>query len=776
MEDLLKVTNIVVGIASNLTTRDYLTFQQLNKNVYYTHLVGPNDSEFWCKKLLRIGLTKALDKDEVQMMLQQGNAIDVLSKLQVFTTSTAKAVFIELHRCYQGFVDKLYHSDFKNFFPPEFSMPLAQAKIIMNLSLYAKGDINDYTYYHKVQENWGIFKELFISTAIKEMDLSFSQQDFVSAAEFVEVLLICHEENTAIDFFKSKNDFDSEVDLPQQLFPPESSETSNEVLHLTLEKIKIFLNSKIELADTLFDDKYPIILDYLESVIANSIADYLGSQVIDDLQSPGAYSTISFMPQLFKYVNDELIDGLAESKNGGPRLKEIAREFFNLYLEPKIMNYLDTTVQEFGQKIELTLLNFQKETTLKEQEQNEQIYSDLRDKASKQQQLIDQKNNFLTSFTKIFKITNNNRTAEDERLQMAYNLNVMNNNLQNIQVLVSLDLCYKVVQDCKFCIENMRTFLIINNIADVVKSKCQEVFKTLVTTLANEHFRPGFFKAIQILEQYDPNQLKNVELEFEALGSHVEPLIKFTELVNTGDIVLQMISIFYKNELIQTNIMDRNKDFLNDVVQVKKNFETMIDDYVANGLNVGINKLMDEVLFVFSSLQLPDDYNPDPTQVAKKEIKPSKAAAKNVELLRNHCFLLTGATDKGTIDIFQQEVGERFFNEIVKNIKKNLISSDGAVFLICDLNYYYDFIANVLKQKQIVPLFAGLKTVGQLYLVSGKDSKELGKMICDLGRFQGIFSQEEIYELVQRRTDWVRVRKDVEKVMYGLGVSDCIII
>ncbi|AMD19466.1 HCL685Cp [Eremothecium sinecaudum] len=148
-----------------------------------------------------------------------------------------------------------------------------------------------------------------------------------------------------------------------------------------------------------------------------------------------------------------------------------------------------------------------------------------------------------------------------------------------------------------------------------------------------------------------------------------------------------------------------------------------------------------------------------------REIKASVCARRIVELLSNHCFLLTGATE---IDVFQQEVGERFFHEVVKNIKKNIISTEGAIYLICDLNYYYDFIANKLKQKQIIPLFAGLKAVGQIFLVSGKDSKELGRMICE---FQGIFTQEEIYELVQRRADWSRVRKDVERVMY----SDCLI-
>lgn len=48
-------------------------------------------------------------------------------------------------------------------------------------------------------------------------------------------------------------------------------------------------------------------------------------------------------------------------------------------------------------------------------------------------------------------------------------------------------------------------------------------------------------------------------------------------------------------------------------------------------------------------------------------------------------------------------------------------------------------------------------------------------MISDLGKFQGLFTQEEIYEFVQRRADWIRVKRDVEKVMYGLGVKDCVI-
>lgn len=129
------------------------------------------------------------------------------------------------------------------------------------------------------------------------------------------------------------------------------------------------------------------------------------------------------------------------------------------------------------------------------------------------------------------------------------------------------------------------------------------------------------------------------------------------------------------------------------------------------------------------------------------DVEPTKCAIRVVELLSNHCFLLTGATDKGTIDVYQQEIGERFFNEIVKHLKKCFISTEGAIWLICDLNYFYDFIANKLKQKNVVPYFVGLKSIGQLYIISGKDSKELGKLISDLGKFNGILRKRKFMNL-----------------------------
>lgn len=794
MEDLLRVTDVVVAIAQNLNTQDYLHFQQLNKTIYHNHLGGANDARIWCRKLRAMGLTQRADgpadmgtfvpenttttalapaqPEKGSPALNGYDAATIFDGIREFSPSSAKRVYAQFYRCFQTFTDKLYYNDLSRFFPEKYNDPTVQAKILSYLSRYHESNAGDWSYYRKAKENLQILREIFVNSVLQEMEHSFQDGNLAATAQFVQVLLLCHEENTAVDFFRSKNDFMNEVELPQTLFDGDTGELDPAALDGVVGTLRRFLNGKIEMADALFGDKYPVVVAYVETVIEDNIVEYFNGQLAQQPGEDTAAPRIESLPQVYRAITDGLVQQLNESRNAGPSFRKVVLEFFNLYLEPKMLIYLDVTLQQFDKTTQARFAAYQEETAVREREQNEQIYNSLRSKTDTQM-LIDEKNNFLSSFTKIFKSANSGRSQAEEQLQLAYNLNTMNNSLQNFKSLISLDLCYNVVQLCKNRIEQMYTFAEVASVSEAVRSRCQQLFKALVFQLSTQHIRPGFNRAIGLLEQYNPNEIKTIELDLEGSDAHVEPLVKFTELINVGDIVLQMISIFYRNELERKGIVDRNRDFLNDVVQTKKNFETMLDDFVAEGLNIGINKLMDEVFFVFNTLQLPSDFNPDGRSASQREIRPSACAVKIVELLSNHCFLLTGATDKGTIDVFQQEVGERFFSEVVKNIKKNLISTDGAIFLICDLNYYYDFIANKLRQKAIVPLFAGLKSVGQIYLVSGKDSKELGKMICDVGKFQGIFTQEEVYEFVQRRTDWVRVRRDVEKVMYGLGVSDC---
>lgn len=774
--DILKVSNIVKQIAFSLNTSDYLSFQCLNRNLYHIQLNGVTDKDYWLDKIKGIGLIA-----EVGYLFDEStslNACNIFDIHKKFDPKRPKNAYMLFYKFFQGFTDKLYYNDVTAFFPDEYSDPVSQAKIIESLQKYIKSNDNDWSYYKKVEENLNTFKELFTTSIIRELDIRFDKKEYFTCSKFVEVLLSLGHEMSAVDFFKSKNEFSDSVELPQTIFDEEDNLRYDQ-LELALNTFRDFLNDKITITDELFQDKYPVMVLYTENFVQDHLIPYFNKQISsnDDLDPNNI--RIMALPTICDHMSVYLVDKLTTSINAGESYKRFVAEFIQLYLEPEIQNFFDTMVSDFTTKTEKAFKDYQEQTQLKQREKDEELFQSLKDRTLTNEELLDGKTNFLKSFTKIFKINNNaSKSQADQDLEMSYTLQKINNKLQNITSLISLDLCYKVIQSCREHMEKIYYFKTIKVFESVVKAECQEVYKTLIWQLSENHIKLGFETALQLLQDYDANETKLAKLSINGTSdddNKVEPLVQFTELINIGDIILQMISIFYNNELIAKGIINKNKDIFNDVVHTKKVFETMLDDYVANGLNIGIDKLMDQVEFLFNTMQFPDDFNPDPKDILRREILPSKCAVACVELLSEHCFLLTGATDKGTIDVFQQEVGERFFDEAVKNIKKHLISEDGAIFLIADLNYYHDFISKKLKQKNIVPYFAGLKSVGQLYLISGKDSKELGKLICDVGKFQGVFTQEEIYELVQRRTDWLKVRKDVEKVMYGLGVSDCVI-
>lgn len=835
MDDLLKVTEVVTTIASFLSPADYLSFQQVNKQVY-TIINGKNDSRYWSLKLTRMGLQQLYseEKKDVKFLDEndEENPLRIFEIYKSFTAQNSKKVFMKFYRCYNSYVRKLYNNNLANFFPASYSNdPLKQTKILNFIKQYNFSNKNDLETFNKIDTNFNILREIFINSVLKEIELNYQSNNLAAVARFMKILLISNEESNAIEFFKSKADLPPNLTvLPSndELFWNEQSKEeesdgnmavfNSKNLDWFLNQLRDFLNDKIKLADTLFKDEFPVILQFIEYFIQDILLDILNNILLsynEFLKANGKDSKANYecVPELYFTFTKKFDTELNDSVNAGANFHKVVRDLLNLYLEPFVVNYMNQTTRVFESLISSQLANYDTQVQDKEREQNAKIYNTLKDQTdatsnndlsnnlstiteksitspdvdSKQStipqsvhstNISNDKLDFLSSFTKIFKFSNNENQRLKQQLQLAYNLNLISNNLQNIKSLISLDLCYKILHETSEKTDEIYKFHTIQSLLPLIKLRCQEIFKILITQLNKNHVKPAFEKAIMLLQKYNPNEIEQIEIKFNSLSpanNQVEPLVQFTELINIGDIILQMISIFYKNELIPKKIIDKNKDFLNDVIQLKKNFETSIDDFVAEGLNIGINKLMDEISFVFKTLQLPDDYNPPPpsTNSPIRDIKPTKCAVRVVELLSNHCFLLTGATDKGTIDVYQQEIGERFFSEIVKHLKKCFISTEGAIWLICDLNYFYDFIANRLKQKNVVPYFVGLKSIGQLYIISGKDSKELGKLISDLGKFNGIFTQEEIYEFVQRRSDWVRVRKDVEKVMYGLGIRDC---
>jgi len=66
------------------------------------------------------------------------------------------------------------------------------------------------------------------------------------------------------------------------------------------------------------------------------------------------------------------------------------------------------------------------------------------------------------------------------------------------------------------------------------------------------------------------------------------------------------------------------------------------------------------------------------------------------------------------------------------------------------MNHYFSFI-QTFKNKDLMQYFIALRELSQVYLIDGRDAKELAVVIADVDRFRGIFRAEEIYEFVERR-------------------------
>ena len=87
-------------------------------------------------------------------------------------------------------------------------------------------------------------------------------------------------------------------------------------------------------------------------------------------------------------------------------------------------------------------------------------------------------------------------------------------------------------------------------------------------------------------------------------------------------------------------------------------------------------------------------------------------------------------------------------------VKTNNLSKTNS-----DFNKYYEW-AQSTRVSAIAKQFQVLKELGKLYLSDGNE--ELRKLVHDLPRYQGVLRIEEIYELLQSRTDYKRIQKFVE--------------
>ena len=268
---------------------------------------------------------------------------------------------------------------------------------------------------------------------------------------------------------------------------------------------------------------------------------------------------------------------------------------------------------------------------------------------------------------------------EPPTTELAAKAAIMKSKLEGIRSLFSLEVALNLVHMAKASIERATVFAKVKGPFDAeARLQCEAIFISLLKTLGARHVRAGFDQAVEHLSKYNPRTASDQS------QPGVAPLIMFLELVNVGDLIQQMLDVFYEQELVATKLTDRN-DFLNPTVKEKKRFEQMLDERVAAGLNKGIEVLMAEVEFICATTQNIEDFNPGATGLAINklvDISPTNTAMWIVETVSAHTKMLIGSTDKNMLDVFNQEVGLRLYTTLCKHLKRQRISVAGSIRLI----------------------------------------------------------------------------------------------
>ena len=264
-------------------------------------------------------------------------------------------------------------------------------------------------------------------------------------------------------------------------------------------------------------------------------------------------------------------------------------------------------------------------------------------------------------------------TEQAPTTELAAKAAIMNSRLEGIRSLFSIEMALNLVHLAKAGLERVAVFVSLGEgYGERARAQCQAVFIMLLHVLGSKHIKPGFDKAVEHLSEYNPRDVT------EHQQPRVAPLTTFMELVNVGDLIQQMLDVFYEQELVAAKLVDRN-DFLDAASKEKKRFEQMLDERVAAGLNKGIDVLIDEVEYLFSTMQEATDYNPAMQEV---DVGPTRTAVAVADVVSTYTKMLVGSTDKNLLDVFNQEVGLRLFACLCKHIKRQRISVQGSIRLI----------------------------------------------------------------------------------------------
>ncbi|KAF2645696.1 hypothetical protein P280DRAFT_389406 [Massarina eburnea CBS 473.64] len=678
--------------------------------------------------------------------------------------------------------------------------PEQQAAMLAQMKVFAKSDLAQG--WSQREQRLETMMGIFENAALREFEQGYETKDFEGRMKrYAQVLVTLNGGTAAIDSFIHNHPLMLEKEKlgnpADCLRVAGSGQISLQPSLDFFKALAVTLNEEAALVDRVFPPSIDILQLFLERVAEDVISDYVTS-LFDEAHEVSIELYLKAVSGVFDQAI-QLAISLQPAKSSDPNFQEEAIRIMCQCFEQHVDLYLQEETDYFKRRSAAEVEAWEKRLTDEEQDTETFFMSNVSRQAAKR--------DFLSSFKKVvmapvnvlptFGTTSSSKpTATTPALtdstldptslsitpvpgegpgspqplgaptsELAAKAAIMNSRLEGIRSLFSIEVALNLTHTCKSSLERAARFVRLGGQSgEEAREQCENMFISLLQTLGGRHMKAGFDKAVGHMAAYRPREVTDHSKE------GVAPLVAFLELVNVGDLIQQMVEMFYLQEVVTAKLTDED-DFLSPAAKEKKRFEQMLDESVAAGLNKGIDVLMDEVEYICGTLQLPTDFNPvtGPNGTAQvSDIGPSQAAKKVIDMVSSHTSMLVGSTDKTVLDVFNQEVGLRLFTALCKHLKRQRISMDGAIKLISDMNAYNTYIVS-LRNKSLTQYFAALRELSQIYLIDPNHAKEIATIIADSDRYHGIFRAEEVYEYAERRADWYHIRSAVEKQMYGVG-------
>lgn len=607
-----------------------------------------------------------------------------------------------------------------------FSAPQQQAQVLSNLEKFSHVDIGQH--HQERIEKLKYMTELFQNRMTNEFQQAYEDHDTGKMRNSVSVLAILDGGRSAVNAFVDNHPL---VVGTMRLANAQDCIEGVAFGHVDLspsqrlfQRLALTFSEQASLIDQIFPPSLDVLTPFLERVNASVIQPFVDA-VFQLTRDRGSETYLKAVPGVFEQCMRFSIS-MQPTKASPPTFQQTASDILLQTFEPHIKSYLSEEATTFDRKASEEVSNWERDLSEQESRAETFFMSGINRQAAKRDFLSSFKKvvmmpvNAVTSFplpgasrqsqltpsasadtshsprpatpvlTSNSPFTPNSSTTpttEPPQTELAAKAALMTSRLENIKSLFSIEVALNIVHHAKSSIERIAVLARHSSrFKPAASNQCESIFISLLTILGDQHIKTGFDKAVTHLGAYNPRELRTSHPDQESTGG-VEPLVTFLELVNVGDLIQQMVDVFYVQELVGPGLTDRD-DFLNPAGKEKKRFEQMLDERVAAGLSKGIDVLMDEVEWVCATTQQGTDFNPgagtggDAAMAGVFDIGPTRTAREVVRLVESHTGMLVGSTEKTMLDVFYQEVGLRLFGAICKHVKRQRISVDGAIKLI----------------------------------------------------------------------------------------------